>query len=104
MTESTSNPKLYRQLSEPFAGRDLANAALESFRDDLEVLREKHKIADVVAVIQVNVADASGEEGLAQAILSFGDPMNRAAMLAYALGTVQNQQQELIGRLLKGKR
>jgi hypothetical protein len=97
----TSNPKLYRELSAPFENTDAATKALEAFGKDLEEIRAKHKICDVVAVIQVNAIDKDGEEGLMTASMAFGDPMKKPLMLAQALGKEQQIFEGAIGRFLK---
>lgn len=96
-----ANPALYRELSQPFQGMDLANAALHSFADDLEQLRIKHKIQEVVCLCQVPVLDASGEEGVSTVSLSFGDPLEHISMVARELGAKKARFDDGINRLVK---
>lgn len=97
----TLNPKLYRELSAPFESTEAANKSLEAFAKDLEEIRAKHKVCDVVAVLQVNALNKDGEEGLMVATIAFGDPMNKPVMLAQALGKEQAVFENTIARYLK---
>ncbi len=102
--ESKRNPALYRELSKPFQGIDLADAALRSFADGLEQLRIKHKIQDVVCLCQVPVLDASGDEGVSMVSLSFGDPIEHLTMVARELGAKKARFDDGINRLVKAHR
>ena len=99
----TTNPKLYRELSEPFPNEDAAEKALESFREELETLRAKHKIADVIAVLQVNALSKDGEEGVMTATVSFGNALRKLLMLAQALGREQQLLESSINALVSRK-
>lgn len=97
------NPERYRRLSEPFANRDIANESLEAFFKELGELREKHRIADVLVVVCVNVR--YGEtEGAAMCHASFGDPLKPESMAAYAYGCEKAASEAMVNKLLSGKR
>ena len=98
-----SNPKLYRELSVPFENPDAANQALEAFVAEFRALREKHRICDIVAVLQVNALNSDGEEGVMTAVVKQGDPLRAVVMLAQALGQEQRALGTLIGTLSKAK-
>ena len=57
------NPKLYRELSEPFPSSEAAEAAYNAFLEELYELRKKHKIANVNFVLGISYVGAEGEEG-----------------------------------------
>jgi hypothetical protein len=103
MSKNENNPALYRKLSEPFSGMDMANASLEAFAKDLAEIREKHKIRDVACVVQVSVMDASGEEGESTATIKLGNYLQHGTMLAMALGKEQAEFESTIRRALAKK-
>ena len=104
MLQQTSNPKLYRELSAPFADKTAAQNAIEAFINEMEVARAKHKIADIISVIQVNCLDETGEEGVMTLSMGFGDPLKKPVMLAQALGKEQTTIEATIARYLAQKR
>lgn len=95
------NPKLYRQLSEPFADSDAASKAAKDFADEMAELRIKHKMPDVVVIISVNYLNKDGDEGEIQCTLSLGDINNKLMMLAHALGEEKQRQRDLIALMTK---
>ena len=98
---NSSNPKLYRELSKPFDNQAAARQAINNFVDDLEKLREKHKICDLVTVIHVNVMSEESEEGVMAVTIGFGDMLKRPMMLAQALGKEQKAVEQIVSRYLK---
>lgn len=99
-----SDPQLYRELSQPFESPTAANAALDGFAQDLAAIRLKHKIRDVVAVLQVNALDPDDPEsgeGVMTACVGFGDGLKRTVLLARALGEEQGKFERRLGRLAK---
>ena len=102
----TRDPKLHRKLSEPFESSEAADKALEAFTEELRELRAKHKIPEVVALVQVNVmypGDLAEEssEGVAFASISFGDPLRCIPMLAEALGKAESEMSAAIAKTRK---
>lgn len=97
-----SDPKLYRELSVPFPDMEAADKALDAFADDLSAIRKKHKISDIMCVIQVN-ASQGDDDGVLTFTVSFGDPLRKAAMLAQALGKEQAEFANRIAKLLKAR-
>ena len=104
MLQKTSNPKLYRELSVPFESTDAAQAAIEAFISDLEASRAKHKIADVVTVIEVNAISGDGREGVMTLSMGFGDQIKKASMLAMALGKERQLFTENLAVLIANKK
>ena len=101
--KATSNPKLYRELSAPFLSCEEANKSLEAFGSELEALRIKHRIADVVVVVSVNAKTDGDDEGMLSATISFGERNKRALMLANALGKEQKAFEQDIAVLVRSK-
>jgi hypothetical protein len=80
------NPKLYRELSVPFETLAAADAAIQGFFAEFEALREKWKLQDVYAVVEVPVLDEGGEEGRVSAHAMYGDETKALPLVAYAYG------------------
>jgi kynureninase len=99
MSEYKSDPANYRKLSEPFRDADAANKALDGFYSAIDAVRNEFHIPDVVTIIRANVVGDSGEYS-AITISQLGDEWQHEIMLAYALGKIQTDRQERIGKLL----
>ena len=97
-----NDPANYRELSAPFTSIGVANAALKAFFDDVRAARQKHRIADVLTVVSVNVAYDSGE-GTAMSHSTNGDVLKAQALAAYAYGVEQSESRERMARLVAGK-
>lgn len=97
------NPELYREMSKPFASLKEANAAIEAFHADLEAARTKHRMKDLVMIVEVAFTAQDGDELATIAIGSFGDTSRREMLLAYACGQERKASEERIARLLAGK-
>lgn len=68
MPESKTNewgadPKKYKELCKPFEDEVHARAATNAFLSDVRLLREKHRIPELVVHFHVYLAPAAGEEG-----------------------------------------
>lgn len=96
-----SNPGLYRKLSEPFPSKEAANEALRKFNEELSALREKYRLADVHVLVQINAITESGEEGIFNSEMGFGDQRLVGTMLAMSLGREQARRESEIATLLK---
>lgn len=90
-----NDPKTYRELSNPFATNEEANAALRAFFDDVEAARRKHKIADVIALCEI-VVEIEGEETRGSGSLHMGDASRQLVMLAREFGAAQQAHQEML--------
>lgn len=93
------NPDRYRELSKPFESIDAANKALELFYEELAELRAKHKIQDVLTVVQVTMLHEDGEEGQAFTSMHCGSELAAEGMAAWAYGSESAKRQERITKL-----
>jgi hypothetical protein len=98
--DNEPNPKLYRELSEPFDSIEDANRACSEFFDKLAVLRKEYRIRDVYCVAQFAYMSDDGREAEGLTSVGFGDQFKHESMLAYSLGVVQTERQEYIGSLM----
>ena len=102
---TTPNPELYRELSKPYASMQEANAKAQEFYRRVGELRKELQISNLYCAIGVTWMGEPGTEYEGQEIAGmipggFGDSFQHEALLAYALGIVQAERQELIGSLL----
>jgi hypothetical protein len=95
----TSAPATYREMNQPFAGPEAAEAAVNGFYRELYDLRVKHRLADVYVAIRVPV-DYGDSEGVVHAGAHIGDPFLAEAMTAWAFGYEQSQRQERTAEIL----
>ena len=98
--QAKNDPGLYRRMSEPFDSADAAQSAWDAFRADIEAAREKHKITEVVVLVQFPYRASEGDEILGGSMLCIGDGMRHEVMLATGLADVQRTRQEMIGSIL----
>lgn len=80
------NPALYRRMSEPLASAQATEAATEAFFADLQALRERHHIRDVVAIVQIPYVEG-GEEAVALRSMVVGNKAEALPMLAVCYGS-----------------
>lgn len=95
-----NNPSLYRELSVPFAGPEQADAALSAFYTELYELRVKHRVQDVLIVVQASVKYPDEDEGEVCSCVHFGKDDNAENLAAYALGYLGAQRQERTAKML----
>ena len=96
--KETHDPEKYRAMSVPFATADEGNAAMFAFFEDMQALREKHRIANVLVVVKFNVTYQAGEASAASKAF-IGDVHEEEAIGAWALGEIQAERRERINRL-----
>lgn len=89
-------PDNYRALCEPFPNKSAAEQAVTEFWEALYELRNKHRLADVTAVIAFNVLSDEGEEGQMMISMHAGNELMQEPMLAKAFGNAQAQRQDRI--------
>lgn len=83
------NPALYRRMSEPHASQQDAAKAVSAFFDELQTLRERHRIRDLLCVAQVAFVD--GETEMVRAgVISIGSSMEALHLAAHAYGTLRS--------------
>lgn len=96
-----SDPALYREMSIPHASSEALNEALQKFFDEIGELRKKHKMRDVFICVQCGYVAQDGTEEIdAAAHHGMGDSARHEALLAFALGQVQGERQEIIARYM----
>ncbi len=105
---ATSNPALYRKMSEPHPSPEAANAALTKFIKLVEAARKECQICDVSIVVAMNTMYPRSEEdgvipeGRAQLAYHIGASVNMLPMLAYAYGEAAAENRELVNRMVAG--
>lgn len=93
-------PDIYAECSKPWPDGDAANAAVQAFLSELRDLRIKHKIADVYAIIEVQVLDAAGVPHAACLTAFNGDSRNVIPMVARAYGEERERHEQVISTLI----
>ena len=96
------NQKLFREMSQPHESRDALNKAHEAFYEELGELRKKHKIANVVTIIEDSYDNGKDESSMLTAF-AYGDGLKAESMSAYAYGTFKRKREEMLASLLAGK-
>lgn len=100
----TENPSLFRKLSEPHESLDAADAEVAAFFQGVKALREKHKLVNVVVIVELNVT-VEGDELVSGASAHWGSSMAVLPMLAKEFGAAKAEHEVAIMRLVKdGKR
>lgn len=99
------NPDRYARLSVPHATQEAAQDDIDAFAAVVGELRERHKLTDVVIVIQTPVL-TDGPDSPARARFWMGHMGAESEvpfMLARALGCAEQQRQEALARLASGE-
>jgi hypothetical protein len=97
-----SDPDNYAKMSVPFENADAANEALSKFFDEIDVIRKKYKIPDVLIVTKGEIVFEEGIGSFMQHS-NFGNSLNVLAMAAYVYGRSEQEHKERISKLLTGK-
>lgn len=97
MSTKISDPKLYRQMSEPHESSDVANAALEKFYAMVREARKECKIRDVLIVCMDSCVYESGEADFIS-IAENGSESNMLSMAAYAHGKLDAMRREIVNQ------
>jgi hypothetical protein len=95
----SSNPALYRKMSEPFQSREAAEAALGAFYEELRALREKHRVRDVSATWSFSYLLPDGVESESVGRCHIGDQMREVQMASWALGEAEASFVSEVARL-----
>ncbi len=99
MSKFESNVDLFRELNVPFESQDHANEALRGFLDDVRAAREKHKIANVCTIVQIDMKTESGiVPGFSSGFL--GDLTMQLPIAARYYGQCQAEHRQIIDRAL----
>jgi hypothetical protein len=84
------NPKLFRRVSEPYPNAEAAAAALEAFAKDVSDLREKHRVMNVVVLMQ-SAYERGEDESRTIMTLRLGSETDCLAMQAQCFGIAQER-------------
>lgn len=98
MAMTARDPKLYRELSEPFESPDEANAAVEAFFNDLGEIRKKHGFPDVICVISGSCVYPDGEEGNFIIESHHGDEANKVLLAGWLYANSQAEAREMLNK------
>ena len=97
-----NDPENYLKMSEPYESEESVNKAIGNFYDELSMLRKKYKVRDILVVVYGSVKYENNVGEFMQH-LGLGDQHKQLAMAAYAYGTIQSEQKEIISKLLHPK-
>lgn len=100
MDQFNSEPGTHRKLSEPHGSVEALNAELRAFFEGVRELRAKHRIPDVVCIIQAH-AMRDGEETQALTTAHWGDYWSHERMVAYEQGKLAGDRQQEVARLMR---
>lgn len=96
----TNDPENYRKMSEPHETPDMANEAIKNFYADVEVARNKHKIANILIIIKDSAKYTDGNVGQFMQHSKYGNSLNFEPMAAYGYGKTQAEHREMINKIL----
>lgn len=95
----TNDPANYRRCSEPFDDIEQANEAISKFFAEVKVAREKHRISDVVVIVEVGHR-LDGDEVRGSASSMLGDFNRVLPMVAREYGAAQQRHEERLALLI----
>jgi hypothetical protein len=102
MSEWTSNPERYRQLSEPYPNPEEANAAMREFDEALNELRVKCRVPNMIVIAEfLALRPEDGKTGAALVVARFGNAPEHEALVARALGRIQFDRQVQIAEIMR---
>jgi hypothetical protein len=102
MSERTSNPERYRQLSEPYPNPEEANAAMREFDEALNELRVKCRVPNMVVIAEfLALRSEDGKTGAGLFMAAFGNAPEHEALVARALGRIQFERQAAIADIMR---
>ncbi len=100
-----SDPKLFREMSEPFESASEADAAINAFFDELGELRKRHGFPNVYVIVGGSIVADSGDEHEFVSTLHYGNGLQAEPLTAYAFGKEQARREQAIADAVKhGKR
>lgn len=100
MSEYRSDPARFERCSQPHDNAETLNAELEAFVNGVSALREKHRMTNVVCIMEASYRDEEGVPVAGQTSLQLGDNLHHEIMVARALGKIQGDRQRLISDAL----
>jgi hypothetical protein len=102
MSEWTSNPEMYRQLSEPYPNPEEANSAMREFDDALAELRVRCRVPNMIVIAEfLALRPEDGKIGAAVVVARFGNAPEHEALVARALGRIQSERQAAIVDIMR---
>ena len=104
MREYEKDADNYLKMSEPHESFDAAKDALAKFYEELGELRRKHKIRDLLCVVYDGYKNEDGNIGEIMHHTAYGNSLNPVVMAAYVYGQEKNERDEMMGKLLSGKK
>jgi hypothetical protein len=96
------NPRLYRELNQPFASPDELDAAIKAFLADVMEARKRHRILNIVMMLQCPVMTDAEIEMMMGTDACYGDAGQWEAMAARMLGAIQADRQRTIAEMITG--
>jgi hypothetical protein len=99
--EGFTDVETWRHCNEPHESIEKANEAIRAFLDGVGELRKQYRIADVLTVARIVVADDDGEERLAITQHFYGDMTREESMAATAYGRASAARQRMISDCLR---
>lgn len=96
-----NDPDNYREMSAPFASPEEADAALRAFADEFYALRNKYRIADILAVVNVSIRYEDGRVGEVVTRSYYGNEHKAESLAAWSMGYEQSERQARIAKVLR---
>lgn len=100
------DPKTYHAMSRPHADTEAAQQAIDAFIAETREVRVKHRVADVLMVVMVDVLHGEDEMGavpVAQ-VCTLGDVRNAEFMAGLAVGaTGRERAHRVAGAISNGR-
>ena len=103
MNKSTTNPDLFRRLSEPHESRETLETDLAEFYEAVSKLRAEHGLLNVYILVETPVMLGDEEQTVCHSI-HFGDSTAALPMVARAYGAERERHEQLIASYLKSGR
>ncbi len=94
------NHKLYRELNKPFSSPEELDAAIKAFQRDVEDARKRHRILNIVMMVQCPVMTDADTETMMGTDACYGDAGQWESMAARMLGAIQADRQRNIAEII----
>ncbi len=99
-----NDPATYREMSIPHEDTEVASKAFADFGDDVYAARLKHRIRDVVVIVQMAAMTADKQEGTVIIEQTFGAQHEALPMLAMAFGRERKAWEDTLAQTITGKK
>lgn len=94
-----NDPKLYRAMAEPLGDKVAAETRLEEFAKEVEALRLKHHMRNVLVMTDSVYADSEGEEVVTGGSVRFGSELECLCLAT----SVRDKMIEDLNQTVNGK-